>query len=102
MVGAAAAADSVTYEEIYHAHRPRVLRLCRLLLSDPDEAYDVSQEVFLKMLHQLSASDAEVAWGPWLNRVTVNACRDRWRAAWWRSWRTEPREFDEAAFTSDA
>jgi len=101
MVGAAAAADSVTYEELYCAHRPRVLRLCRLLLSDPEEAHDVSQEVFLKMHYQLSASGDEVAWGPWLNRVTVNACRDRWRAAWWRSWRAEPREFDEATFTGD-
>ena len=102
MAGAAAAADSVNYEELYGAYRPRVLRLCRLLLSDPDEAHDVSQEVFLKMLHQLSASGDEVAWGPWLNRVTVNACRDRWRATWWRSWRAETRGFDEAALTADA
>jgi RNA polymerase sigma-70 factor, ECF subfamily len=101
MVDAAAAADSVSYEELYSAHRPRVLRLCRLLLSDPDEAHDVSQEVLLKMLHQLSTSGDEVAWGPWLNRVTVNACRDRWRAAWWKRWRAEPHGFDEAAFTAD-
>jgi len=101
MVGAAAA-DSVTYEEIYGAHRRRILRLCRLLLSDPEEAHDVSQEVFLKMLHQLNAGGDEVAWGPWLNRVAVNACRDRWRSAWWRSWRSEPGEFDEAAIHSDA
>jgi RNA polymerase sigma-70 factor, ECF subfamily len=102
MVGTAAAAHSVNYEELYCAHRPRVLRLCRLLLSDPDEAHDVSQEVFVKVLHQLSASGEEVAWGPWLNRVTVNACRDRWRAAWWRRWRDEPHGFDEAAFSGDS
>jgi RNA polymerase sigma-70 factor (ECF subfamily) len=103
MVGVAAAvADSVNYEELYGAHRPRIVRLCRLLLSDPDEAHDVSQEVFLKMLHQLSTSGDTVAWGPWLNRVAVNACRDRRRSAWWKSWRAEAHGFEEAAFANDA
>ncbi len=47
------ATDSpVDYDDLYRAHHARVLRLCRLLLSDPHEADDVSQEVFLKLLRQ--------------------------------------------------
>jgi RNA polymerase sigma-70 factor (ECF subfamily) len=99
---AAAAADFVIYEELYGAHRPRILRLCLLLLSDPEEAHDVSQEVFLKMLHQLSTSGDTIAWGPWLNRVAVNACRDRRRSAWWKSSRAEPHGFEETAFANDS
>ena len=37
------------YDDLYRAHNARVLRLCRLLLGDPDEAEDVSQEVFVRL-----------------------------------------------------
>jgi RNA polymerase sigma-70 factor, ECF subfamily len=99
--GAPTAPYSVTYEQLYSTHHSRVLRLCRLLLADPEEAHDVSQEVFLKMHRQHSTSGDAIAWGPWLNRVAVNACRDRRRSSWWKSWRAEPREFKEAHLVND-
>ena len=37
------------YNDLYRAHHARVLRVCRLLLGDPDEAEDVGQEVFVKL-----------------------------------------------------
>lgn len=79
--------DDVQYEDLYRAHYGRVVRLCRLLLEDRHEAEDVAQEVFLK-LHRASQTEARVtAWGPWLTRVAVNACRDRRRSGWWKWWR---------------
>src|SRR2546425_13160812 len=36
-------------DQLYRTHYARVSRLCRLLLSDPHEAEDVTQEVFLKL-----------------------------------------------------
>jgi len=86
------------YNELYQAHHAQVLRLCRLLLSDPDEADDVSQEVFLKLFRQRQLSGDTIAWGPWLTRVTVNACRDRRRSGWWKWWREHHRTFEEAEF----
>jgi RNA polymerase sigma-70 factor (ECF subfamily) len=83
----AGTADEVQYEDLYHAHYGRVVRLCRLLLEDRHEAEDVAQEVFLK-LHRASQAEGRVmAWGPWLTRVALNACRDRRRSAWWKWWR---------------
>lgn len=73
-------------EALYREHAPRLLRLCRLLLRHPQEAEDVAHEVFLKLVESYRATDRAVAWGPWLTRVAVNACRDRQRAAWWRLW----------------
>jgi len=78
--------DRVRWEALYQAHRPRVLRLCRLLLRDSGEADDVAQEVFLRSF-QAFAESRITAWGPWLTRVAVNACRDRRRSGWWRWWR---------------
>ena len=91
-------ADRMDYEQLYRDHRPQVLRICRLLLADPDEADDVAQEVLLKLLNEHRANGNTIAWRPWLNRVTVNACRDRRRSGWWKRWRSQPAEFEESEF----
>ena len=80
--------DGIAYEELYKAHCPRVTRLCRLLLRDPFEAEEVEQEVFLKMFRQYQTQSRPEDWGAWLTRVTVNACHDRRRSAWWKWWRS--------------
>ena len=84
----ALANEEADYEQIYYAHRARVLRLCHLLLGDTDEAQEGSQEVFLKLHTALAADGAPIKWGPWLKVVAVNACRDRRRSRWWRWGRT--------------
>src|SRR5262249_53977253 len=74
-------------EALYREHGARVLRLTRLLLDDRQEAQDVAQEVFLKLVRAYPGADRSMRWGPWLTKVTVNACRDRRRSGWWRWWR---------------
>jgi RNA polymerase sigma-70 factor, ECF subfamily len=92
----AALDEPVDYDQLYQAHHARVSRLCRLLLSDPHEADDVTQEIFLKLFRAYQLDDRQIAWGPWLTRVTVNACRDRQRSGWWKWWRQRHEEFVEA------
>jgi RNA polymerase sigma-70 factor, ECF subfamily len=92
----AAPNDPVDYDELYRTHHARVLRLCRLLLSDVHEAGDVTQEVFLKLFRATRPGNHAMAWGPWLTRVTVNACRDRRRAGWWKWSRQRREEIDVA------
>ncbi len=75
------------YEALYRDHWARVVRLCRLLLDDPQEAQEVAQEVFVKLLRQYREPERSTEWGAWLTRVAVNACRDRRRSGWWRWWR---------------
>jgi RNA polymerase sigma-70 factor, ECF subfamily len=90
-----------SYDDLYRAHRARVVRLCRLLLGDPDEADDVGQEVFLK-LHRAAQQprEGEMAWGPWLSRVAIHACRDRRRSRWWRRWWSVSATLDEDSVAS--
>lgn len=92
----AAADGPADYDALYRAHYARVLRLCRQLLSDAHEADDVTQDIFVKLLRAYQLDDREIAWGPWLTRVTVNACRDRRRSGWWKWWRERHQEFVEA------
>ena len=84
-----------SYEDLDNAQRPRVERLCRLLLADPDEAQDVAQEVLMKLFRAQQARPATSTWNRWVARVTVNACRDRRRSAWWRRFRSEDTAFHE-------
>jgi RNA polymerase sigma-70 factor, ECF subfamily len=88
------------YERLYHTHYRRVLQLCRSLLADAHEAEDVAQEVFLKLYRACQAQPQEMTWGPWLTRVTVNACHDRRRSGWWKWWRGV-RHMSQGRLTSD-
>jgi len=78
-----------SYEDLDVAQRPRVERLCRLLLADPTEAQDVAQEVLMKLFQAQQTRPETTTWNRWVTRVTVNACRDRRRSAWWRRFRSD-------------
>lgn len=93
--------EQAGYEGLYRAHYARVVRLCHLLLADPYEAEEVGQEVFLKLFREYQAQNRLMAWGPWLTRVTINACRDRQRSGWWKWWRKYSEEFQEVGYPSN-
>src|SRR5215813_3244825 len=76
-------------EELCRMHYARVAQLCRLLLVDRHEAEEVAQEVFLKLVKECRAQSQVLSWEAWLTRVTINACRDRRRSAWWKWWRNK-------------
>jgi RNA polymerase sigma-70 factor (ECF subfamily) len=88
-------------DELCRTHYARVFRLCRLLLSDRHEAEEVAQEVFLKLVRACRTRSQILSWEAWLTRVTVNACRDRRRSAWWKWGREEHAVFWEAEVPSD-
>lgn len=72
----------LSFEELMAAHRPRVLRTAYRLLGQMEDAQDVCQEVFLRLLKNLDTFDAPPQAGvyqAWLYRVTVNLCHDHYR-----------------------
>lgn len=85
---AAAAAPSEDYGDLYRAHHARILRLCRVMLGDPDDAQEVCQDIFLKLHRALRDEREPVRWEAWLTTVAVNACRDQRRSRWWRWFRS--------------
>jgi RNA polymerase sigma-70 factor (ECF subfamily) len=87
-------------EALYLTHYNRVFQLCRLLLLDYHEAEEITQEVFLKLVREWQANVQILSWEAWLTRVTINACRDRQRSAWWKWWRRDQGEFHETEFPS--
>lgn len=65
-------------EALFRRYGPMVLRRCRQLLKCPDEAADVAQDVFMKLLQEQSSLKAEFP-SSLLWRMATNLCLNRLR-----------------------
>ncbi|HEX6736821.1 MAG TPA: sigma-70 family RNA polymerase sigma factor [Vicinamibacteria bacterium] len=65
-------------EDLYQRYGPMVLRRCRRLLGDEDEALDVAQEVFVRLLQQRRRLSAEYP-SSLLFRIATNLSLNRLR-----------------------
>ena len=69
-------------ETLFRKHRNDVYRLALSYTRSVQEAEDVCQGVFLKLMECPAEPGKERAW---LMQVTVNQCRNLLRSAWWRN-----------------
>jgi RNA polymerase sigma-70 factor (ECF subfamily) len=68
--------DQGAFARLVERHEHMVLRTALRLLGRMDLAQDAAQEAFLRMHRYLDRFDEAQDLGPWLYRVTVNACHD--------------------------
>lgn len=73
---------------LFHRYRDDVYRLAVSYTRSREEAEDVCQTVFLKLLENPEITPGKER--AWLMQVTVNTCRDVLRSSWWK--RTVPLE----------
>ena len=69
------------FEALYEKYANDVLRVSYFYLGDRQQAEDVTQDVFVRLL----TSNPDLEEGrekAWLLKVALNRCRDLWRAAW--------------------
>ncbi|RZM18498.1 MAG: RNA polymerase sigma factor, partial [Pedobacter sp.] len=64
----------MSFEALYKAFWPKIFRLCRSYVNDPDLAQDLAQETFIKVWQQLPRFRHEAAIGTWIFRIAVNQC----------------------------
>ncbi len=75
-----AAGDERAVRALVDRHMGRLLGLARRMLRDPEEAYDVTQEVFLRVWrHAHRWEPGRARFETWLHRVALNLCYDRLR-----------------------
>lgn len=79
-------------EEPFRLYRDDVYRLALSYTKSVQEAEDVCQTVFLKLLEQPQVSAGKEK--AWLMQVTANQCRNLLRSGWWR--KTAPLEDHQA------
>lgn len=68
--------DRRALEVLCERHAPRVERLARHLLDDPEDARDAAQESLAKLCVRLPQFRGEAQFSTWLHRLTVNTCHD--------------------------
>jgi RNA polymerase sigma-70 factor (ECF subfamily) len=71
--------DVQAFEELFNRYQKRVYNLVYRILSDENDAADLTQEVFVRVFHSIGRLRAEEAFFTWLKTVTVNVCRDYMR-----------------------
>ena len=75
-------------ESLFRSYKDDVYRLALSYTKSIQEAEDVCQTVFLKLLEQKEITPGKER--SWLMQVTANTCRNLLRSAWWK--RTVPME----------
>ena len=71
------------YDGLYHEYATELLRLCYYYLASREQAEDVVQDVFVRMI----TAGVRIRPGSekaYLLKAAVNHCKDIWRSAWVR------------------
>ena len=68
--------DRQALEALLARHAPKVERLARQVLRDPDDASDAAQEALAKVCVRLKQFRGGSQFSTWLHRLVVNTCLD--------------------------
>ncbi len=79
LVSRAAAGDMVAFEDLVRRYRNDVYALSYHFLKNREEAWDTSQEVFIKAHRALGRYRGEASFKTWILRITANHCKDQFK-----------------------
>jgi RNA polymerase sigma-70 factor (ECF subfamily) len=83
--------DREAFRALYEAYKDKVYSIALYFFhGDEAAASDMTQQVFLKLIHGVAQFRGEAGFSTWLYRLVVNACMDGAR-------RAKPRELANAA-----
>jgi len=76
-------AGTEVFDDLYRQYATDVLRFAYYYLGNRQQAEDVTQDVFVRLIlnRPLLEPGKEKAW---LLKVAMNRCRDLWRGAWYK------------------
>jgi RNA polymerase sigma-70 factor (ECF subfamily) len=94
LVQRCAEGDEAACADLVAEHQRMVVQLAMNLLSDRDEALDLSQEVFLRVFRTIHRFRGQSSLRTWIYRIAVNQARNRHRF-WRRRHRADQVSLDE-------
>lgn len=75
-VARAKAGDQAAFAELFARYERRIYAFVYRMMGNPDDAFDLTQETFLKAYRALDKTDEELNVNAWLHRIASNACMD--------------------------
>lgn len=68
--------DSVAFEAIYNRYERRIYAFIYRLMGNSEDAYDLTQDTFVKAYTALPRTSPDLNLSAWLHRIASNACMD--------------------------
>ncbi len=75
-VARAKAGDQAAFAELFTRYERRIYSFIYRMMGNPEDAFDLTQETFLKAYRALGKTDTELNVNAWLHRIAANACLD--------------------------
>ena len=76
LIAAVLAGDADSFEPLVIEHQKKIYNLALRMTGDPDDAFDVTQDAFVRAYSSLKDFRGESAFGSWLYRLASNLCLD--------------------------
>ena len=83
--------DAAAFEAIYNRYERRIYAFVYRLMGNAEDAYDLTQETFVKAYSALPRTQPDLNLSAWLHRIASNACMDvlrRRKLIRWLPWET--------------
>ncbi len=64
------------FEELIDAHQQKVYNIALRMLGNEQDAFDASQEVFVKVYKNLNGFQQNASFATWVYRIATNTCLD--------------------------
>ena len=71
--------DDSAFEELYGRYHARIAAYLRRMVRDHARVEDLTQDAFFSALRRIRATDAQIAFKPWIFEIARNAAIDNWR-----------------------
>jgi RNA polymerase sigma-70 factor (ECF subfamily) len=71
--------DTMAYEELVSRHRDKVYARAFSMMRNEDDAFDLSQEAWIKGWQRLKQFQGDSSFATWMTRITINLCLDLMR-----------------------
>jgi len=81
------------FNELVRRYSGKVLTLCTYYLKDRDGAYDVSQEVFIKIYRALAGFRGAAKLSTWIHTIAINTCKNK--LSFWKRLTSGKKRYDE-------
>jgi RNA polymerase sigma-70 factor (ECF subfamily) len=104
-VNRAKAGDQAAFEAIVQRYERQIYNFVYRMMGDPDDAYDLTQDCFVRAYRSLGNTNTELNVSAWLHRIASNACLDvlrRRKRIRWLPWdNTKPEHLLEDGGVDD-
>lgn len=76
LVRSACRGDREAFEELVHRHRDKIYSRAFSMVRNADDAFDLSQEAWIKAWQRLTQFHGDSSFATWMTRITINVCLD--------------------------